>query len=138
MLNEEQSNTVDEINELLTNIVAGDLTSQDEILALINTIDGICRDKLNIHLDQEDIDDTFENWEEATEFEAVNSLFPLYEKSDEQSPYNLSLTYALGETENTYIIDAEVQYEWEAEDEIGCAVVGVVAGIERIGGTGDI
>jgi len=119
LLVEDFADNLDAINDALTDLTVDEFDSVESITQLLNTVDRSLADYA-LKLDLDDVENVAAEWEQPSEFEAINILLPLYDKDNEPTEYNLSMTYAISDpSTNSYIVDFEVQYEWEMEDEIG-------------------
>lgn len=119
LLVEDFADNLDAINDALTDLTVDEFDSIESITQLLNTVDRSLADYA-LKLDLDDVENVAAEWEQPSEFEAINILLPLYDKDNEPTEYNLSMTYAISDpSTNSYIVDFEVQYEWEMEDEIG-------------------
>lgn len=115
---DEKEDLIDSLNDTLTDITAGEFDGITAVGALVSQIEKLLVEN-GLKLDFTDVENLFQDWEEPTEFEAVNVTFPLYDEGNGDTQYNLSLTYASAEPgTRLYMVDAEVQYEWEVDDEI--------------------
>lgn len=117
-LNEEFSDTLDEINDNLTDLTLDEVVGIEGVSDTIGKIDARLNQN-NLKLDWDEVEALIDEWEVPDEFEAINILLPVYDENNEQTEYNLSLTYAISDSgDQSYTLDVEVQYEWEADDEI--------------------
>ena len=116
---EDFADNLDLINDALTDLTIDEFENKSAVTSLLNVVDQVLGDYA-LKLDLDDVENIAADWEQPDEFEAINILLPLYDKDNEPTEYNLSLTYAISDpSSNSYIVDLEVQYEWEMEDEIG-------------------
>lgn len=116
---EEFSDSLDNINDAITDLTVDNFTGMESVETLIVDINKVLGDN-GMSIDFNDVENVFSEWEEPTEFEAVNVVFPLYDSENSVTEYNLSITYAYDDANSkSLIIDAEVQYEWELDSEIG-------------------
>lgn len=113
---------IDTLNDRLTEMTDEVVQDSTALAVLIGEVDKVLGAS-GMRLDFEDIESLFEDWEEPSEYDAINVVFPLVGKDNEQTEYNLSLTYAMAEDTTGYMVDLEVQYSWESDDEIETAYV---------------
>lgn len=131
LLVEDFADNLDAINDALTDLTVDEFDSVESITQLLNTVDRSLADYA-LKLDLDDVENVAAEWEQPSEFEAINILLPLYDKDNEPTEYNLSMTYAISDpSTNSYIVDFEVQYEWEMEDEIGTEYIDFWYSIKR-------
>lgn len=113
---------IDVLNDQLTDMTDSVVQDSVALANLMAEVDKLLRSQ-GMSLDYNDIESLFDEWEEPNEYDAINVVFPLTGADNEQTEYNLSLTYAVAEAETGYMVDLEIQYSWETDDEIEDAYV---------------
>lgn len=125
MLLEDFADSLDLINDNFTDMTEGEFHGNESIASLLADADKVLAEH-GLKLDYNDVELLMQDWDEPGEFEANNVLMPLYDMQNGDTAYNLSLTYASAEPgTRLYMVDLEVQYEWEADDEIETVYVGL-------------
>lgn len=109
----EFSDELDDINDQLTVFCERTFTDYSEVIDFVEHADMLLRSKgLNLHYN--DVENIRISLEDLSEKEAISFTIPVY-KDDEQSDYNLVVTYYRDSMDGEYEIDMELQYSWEAE-----------------------
>lgn len=122
---EDSADKLDTINDHLTEMTMNEVSGKESIENMMNSVNQLLN-RYAMMIDFDDVETMFEDWEEPSEDEAVNVVIPVYGDDNSETEYNLSVTYAYGDiATESYIVDIELQYEWEMEYEIDTEYVDI-------------
>jgi len=112
MLNE-NTDAIDAINDILTTYCDDQFDNQTEVVSYVERADATLRLHA-LKLDSADIE-AFAASDDDARGEAVSTTFPIYGTNDEQTEYDLVVTYTFDEDDGRFIIDMEMLYSFELE-----------------------
>lgn len=104
------SDTVDQIDDELTELCDTTLDSLDEVLQLIEKAGEILK-KYGLELAEDDLVSLQDSLEVPASDESEILWMPVY-KNQELTEFNLMVSYFM---DGSYQVDMEFQYEWESE-----------------------
>lgn len=104
---------LDDLNDHLTVFCEKPFTDYKEVIDFVKHADMLLKTK-GLYLHYDDVENLQISLEEPLEKEAISFTIPVYKEND-QSDYNLVVTYYRDSKDSEYEIDMELQYSWETE-----------------------
>jgi hypothetical protein len=114
-INDEFNDDLDYINDQLTVYCEKTFTDFGMVVSYVEMADSLLRTK-GLNLDFSDVESIRINLEDPSEQEAINFVIPVY-KGDEQSEFNLVVTYYQDTDDSEFEIEMELQYVWETDSD---------------------
>lgn len=121
-LNEEFDAQIDDINDEITTLAERTtIRNTSDLVDALYEVNAVL-EKNNLTLDYNHIEDFKANAKKPSELDdGVNIVFPLYDSNNEESDFNLSMTYAVDDEDENgqiFFVEFEVQYFWEVDSDL--------------------